>query len=83
MHLYMLKLHSHTWQHFDYITMALQLNNSHIIYDYIDATQSMGLEQTSFTHPDYLVIQCWIPLIRQVYMLGFFWGGLHASGCTM
>ena len=26
----------------------------------MDALQSMGLVQTYFTHPDYLVVQCWL-----------------------
>ena len=50
------RLHFHTWWHFDHITMALQMNNSHIIY-YSEATLLVALVWTYFTNADYLVIQ--------------------------
>ena len=46
----MLRLHFHPWQHFAHTTMALQMNNGHIIYYPMEATCSVGLVQTYFTH---------------------------------
>ena len=40
--------------------MALLSNSDHIIYYHIDVLWSMGLTPTYFTHPDYLVVHCWI-----------------------
>ena len=42
------------------VTMGLHMNDGHIIYYYLDATQSVGLMQTCFNHLDFLVVQCWI-----------------------
>ena len=39
--------------------MVLMFNSDHIIYYYMDATRSVGLVKTYFTHPDYLVVQYW------------------------
>ena len=54
--LHMLRFHFQTWQYFDYNTMALHMNNGHIIYCYMDATQSVGLVQPNCVHFNYLVI---------------------------
>ena len=40
--------------------MGLTINNYHIIYYHIDATQSVGLVLTYFTKPDYLAVQGWV-----------------------
>ena len=40
--------------------MVLELNNAHIIYYYMDKTQSVGLLWTYFAHSDYMIIQGWI-----------------------
>ena len=58
LHLHTPKVHLHTWWDPDQYTMVLMLNNDHIIYYYMDATQSLGLVWTYFTYPDYLVVQC-------------------------
>ena len=39
--------------------MALTFNNDHLIYYIMDATKSVGLVQSYFTHADCLVVQCW------------------------
>ena len=54
------KLHLHTQWDSDWLTMALVLNNDHIIYYHMDALLSVGLAWTYFAHPDYLVVQCWV-----------------------
>ena len=40
--------------------MALTLNINDTMYYHRDVQQSMGLAQTYFTNPDYLVLQCWV-----------------------
>ena len=42
------------------LTMALHMKNYHIRYYQVGATQSVGLAQSYFLHPDSLVIQCWV-----------------------
>ena len=39
------------------ITIALKKNNEHVRYYHMDATQSVGLVQTNFSYPDFLVVQ--------------------------
>ena len=39
----MLKLHLHTWQYSNQVTMAPKLNNAHIIHYHMDAAQPVGL----------------------------------------
>ena len=96
LHVCMIMLHFHTQQYSDPITMQLEPNNTHIIYCHIDATQPVGLAQTYFTYPDYLVIQGWIwtadlypDTINQTgpfvyHYVKFFPGiGLHTPGHPM
>ena len=59
-YLHVLRLHFHTWWHFDHIIMTLKMNNGHIIYYHMDTTQSVSWAWAYFNHPDYLVIQSWI-----------------------
>ena len=40
--------------------MALELNDTDIIYYHMDTTWSLVLAQTYFAHPDCLVVQGWI-----------------------
>ena len=95
-HQHPFNLDFHILQHSDKVTMALQLNNSHIRYYHMDTTQSVGLMWNYLSHPDYLVIQGWIYATSlypdttnqtgpHVYHYDkFFWGsGLHASGHLM
>ena len=42
------------------VNMALDFDDSHIIYYHIEAQWSRVFAQTYFTNPDYLVVQCWI-----------------------
>ena len=76
---------------FDNVTITLQLNSGQILYYYMDATWSVGLTWTYFTHPDYLVykvgsmppIYFLIPLIRLGHMFTFiliFSGGYMPVG---
>ena len=39
--------------------MALQMNDIHVIYHDMHASHSVGSEHSYFSHPDYLVVQCW------------------------
>ena len=64
--------------------MTLHMENGHILYYLIDATQLVDLVQTFFTHPDHLVIQSWIhntflfPNVKGLYVyqyVNFFLGG--------
>ena len=41
------------------VIMAVSFNDNHIIYSYMYAQCSIGLRQTLFTSPDYMVVQCW------------------------
>ena len=52
------KLHLHIQWDFDQLTVALEFKNDYIIYYDMDALWSVGLVQTNFAHPDYLVVQC-------------------------
>ena len=91
--LHALKLHILIHQHSDWVTLALQLNNAHIIYYHMDKTWSVGLAWRYFTHFDCLVIQscihntCIYPeTINQTvysYVKFFLVAGLHTSGCPM
>ena len=40
--------------------MVLHMNDEHIVYFHMDTTQSVGLVQTYFSHPEFLIVQCWI-----------------------
>ena len=51
--------HFHTQQHFNTSNMALHMNEAHIIYHHMDSSWSMGLVQSYFSYPDYLVVHCW------------------------
>ena len=42
------------------LTMALHMNNDHIRYYHMDATHSVGLALSYFSHPYYLVIKFWV-----------------------
>ena len=56
LHLWAPKIHLHTWQDSDQLSIALAFKYYHIIYYHKDALWSLGLAQTYFTHPDYLVV---------------------------
>ena len=79
-------LHFPTQQHFDQVSMALELNDAHIICYHMDATQLVGLMWTYFTLSDYLVALGWISAtflspntinqtgLHMYQYLKFFWG---------
>ena len=60
LHIQALNQHYHTWQASDQVTMDLAFNCKHIIYYCMDALLSVSLVRTYFSHPDYLVVQCWV-----------------------
>ena len=50
LHLHTPKLHFHTQQYSDQVTMAPELNNAHITYYHMDAAWSVGLAWNYSTH---------------------------------
>ena len=40
--------------------MTLAFNSDHTLYYPMDTIRSVGLAWTYFTHPDYLVVLCWV-----------------------
>ena len=42
------------------VNMALHMNNAYINHCHMDTTWSVGLAWSHLSHPDYLVIQCWV-----------------------
>ena len=42
------------------VIMALTFTDNHVLYYQVDAQCSIGLGQTYFPSPDYLVVQCWV-----------------------
>ena len=56
----LLWLHLHTQQDLDEFTMPLPFYRDYIIYYHTAAMPLVGLTQTYFIHPDYLVVQSWI-----------------------
>ena len=42
------------------VTVALAFNNNQIIYYHTDVQWSVGLAQTFFANPNYLVVKCWV-----------------------
>ena len=60
LHLQALNVHYHSLQVSDQVTMPLAFDSEHIIYYNMDALWSVGLAQTDFPHPHYLVVQCWV-----------------------
>ena len=58
LHLYVLKLHFHTQLYSDEVTIALELNNAHMLQHGCNTVGGFGAHL--LTHPNYLVIQCWI-----------------------
>ena len=58
------------------LTMALHIKNNGIRYYHMDATWLVGLVWSYFSHPDYLVIECWVYMF--IFLLSSFPGsGLH------